>query len=58
MSRKMEGAIKNQHPRTIYKPGKRREKRQQTKHKKNYTNNAQTAWTPNGKGVNPGIQEK
>jgi hypothetical protein len=54
MSRQIEGAIKNQHPRTIYKPGKRREKRQQTKHKKN----TQTTWTPNGKGVNPCVQEK
>jgi hypothetical protein len=25
---------------------------------KKYTNNAQTTWTPNGKGVNPGVQEK
>ena len=44
---KIEGAIKNQHPRTIYKPGKRREKRQQTKHKtihQQRTNNMDSQW--------------
>jgi hypothetical protein len=47
MSRKIEGAIKNQHPMTIYKPGKRREKRQQTKHTKIHkqrTNNMDSQW--------------
>jgi hypothetical protein len=47
MSRKMEGAIKNQHPRTIYKLGKRREKRQLTKHKKIHkqrTNSMDSQW--------------
>jgi len=43
MSRKIEGAIKNQHPMTIYKPGKR----QQTKHTKIHkqrTNNMDSQW--------------
>lgn len=43
MSRKIEGAIKNQHTMTIYKPGKR----QQTKHTKIHkqrTNNMDSQW--------------